>query len=97
MVWKLFSRQYGGRKIREHNLIDFFSAMEPGLGMKGASKKEIIRVIVKMDLMSDDEGFIYFNDLLLKSMKRVYGNFRLINMILIECELKTYEKIIKIR
>ena len=71
--------------------------MEPGLGMKGVSKKEIIRAIVKMDLMSDDEGFIYFNDLLMKTMKRIYGNFRLINMMLIESELKSYGKIIKIR
>jgi hypothetical protein len=67
--------------------------MEPRLGMKGMQKEVIIRNIVKMDLVSDDEGFVYFNDLLYVSMKRLYGNERIINKTVARAEIKTVTKL----
>jgi hypothetical protein len=63
--------------------------MPPSLGMQGSSYNEIVCEIVKMDLASDEEGFIYFNDLLFKSMKRIYGEKHILNKVLAEHELKT--------
>jgi len=45
----------------------------PGHPDKPADKKLVIKEIVKMDLEADEEGFVYFNELLFKSMKRVFG------------------------
>ena len=42
---------------------------------------------------SDEEGFLYFNDLLFKTMKRRYGKDRTKKKILVELELKTLEKL----
>lgn len=52
-----------------------------------------MRNIVKMNLESDEEGFIYFNELLFKSMKRIYGCERTKKKVLAEIELKTLEKL----
>lgn len=35
-----------------------------------------------MDLEADEEGFVYFNELLFKSMKRAFGEKRITNKIL---------------
>lgn len=54
----------------------FFKSLKGNLGMhneKGESDTVIMRNIVKMNLESDEEGFIYFNELLFKAMKRIYG------------------------
>ena len=53
--------------------------MEPRLGMKGEDQKEIMKTVVKMDLISDEECFIYFNDLLFKTMRRIYGEEKIKN------------------
>ena len=46
---------------------------------------------------SDNEGFIYFNELLYKTMKRLYGNHRLINKNLIKKEIFAIKEIKKIK
>jgi hypothetical protein len=63
--------------------------MEPNLGMKGESHNDILCEIVKMDLESDEEGFIYFNELLFKAMKRINGEKHILNKVLAEHELRT--------
>ena len=50
-----------------------------------------------MDLESDEEGYIYFNDLLFKSMKRIYGCPHIRNMLLAEAEMKTVQKLEKLK
>ena len=71
--WHEFSKEHDGIKIRDHWLVDFFHSMVPPLGFKGMkskSRKDIVVEIVKMDLVSDTEGYIYFNELLFRAMKR---------------------------
>jgi hypothetical protein len=50
-----------------------------------------------MDLQSDEEGFVYFNELLFKAMKREYGVLHIKNKILAEHELKAMRKIENIK
>jgi hypothetical protein len=42
-----------------------------------------------MNLESDENGFVYFNELLFKTMKRKYADERTKNRALIEHEIKT--------
>jgi hypothetical protein len=49
-----------------------------------------------MYLFSDSDGFIYFNELLYKTMKRRYANGRTKKKVLYELELDTLEKLEKI-
>lgn len=72
-TWTVFTGKYNCFKIKDRDLVRFFQAMEPKLGMSNLEEIEILRNLVLMELESDEEGFIYFNDLLFKSMKRVYG------------------------
>jgi replicative DNA helicase len=50
-----------------------------------------------MELVSDEEGFIYFNELLYRAMRRVYGESRVKNKILVEHEIRTMKKIEEIK
>ena len=67
--------------------------MEPPLGMRGEKVNEIIKSVMKMELISDNEGFVYFNELLYRVMRRVYGDPHVKNKILVEQELLTMSKI----
>lgn len=44
--------------------MNFFKGLEGNLGFSGEKVNVIMRNIVKMNLESDEEGFIYFNELL---------------------------------
>jgi len=44
-------------------------------------------------VFSDDEEFVYFNELLYKTMKRRYGPRRTKKKVLFEMELDTLEKL----
>ena len=67
--------------------------MEPPLGMRGESVDDIIKSVMQMELVSDNEGFVYFNELLFKVMRRVYGDSHVKNKVLIESELVTMNKL----
>ena len=71
--WHEFSKDNDGIKLKDHWLVDFFCSMVPPLGFKGMkskSRKDVVVEILKMDLVSDCEGYIYFNELLFRAMKR---------------------------
>eukprot|EP00825_Cyclidium_porcatum_P019509 TRINITY_DN2214_c0_g1_i1.p1 TRINITY_DN2214_c0_g1~~TRINITY_DN2214_c0_g1_i1.p1 ORF type:complete len:381 (+),score=74.92 TRINITY_DN2214_c0_g1_i1:61-1203(+) len=70
--WNKFTKQYQGEKIHQKKLIQFFMALDPPLGF-GSNKntQKIIKEILKMQIHGDKNGFIYFNELLFVSMKRV--------------------------
>ena len=57
------------------------------------SDSHILRNIVKMNLESDEHGFIYFNELLFKAMKRKYTDERTKNRILINHEVQILERL----
>jgi hypothetical protein len=46
-----------------------------------------------MDLEADGEGYVYFNELLFKTMKMIFGEEHLKNKILIDAEYRTIKKI----
>ncbi len=50
-----------------------------------------------MELVSDNEGFVYFNELLYRVMRRVYGDPHLKNKLLIKTEIETMHKIHEIK
>jgi hypothetical protein len=55
--------------------------------LPGVREGELKRTMLKMGIRSDN-GYIYFNELLYRSMKRVYGNMKLNRQMQI-IELKT--------
>jgi len=59
-------------------------------------KKGIERELVIMNIQADPDGFVYFNELLYKTMKRRYMPGRTKKKILFECELDTLDKLEKI-
>ena len=73
LIWIQFSIEYEGIKIRSDQLVKFFKSLKGNLGMEKISESEVMKNIVKMNLEADDEGFVYFNELLFKSMKAIYG------------------------
>jgi hypothetical protein len=46
------------------------------LGLPGVRLSELKRILLKMGIKSED-GYIFFNELLYRCMKRVYGNLKL--------------------
>jgi hypothetical protein len=57
--------------------------MENPLGMRGEKINEIIKSVMQMELVSDQEGFVYFNELLYRAFRRVYGDYHVRNKIVI--------------
>lgn len=57
--------------------------------MSNLKDTEIIKHVVLMELQSDEEGFVYFHELLYRAMRRVYGEQHVRNKILVDCEVKT--------
>ena len=55
--------------------------------MTDDSDAVILRNIVKMNFESDEHGFVYFNEVLFKAMKRKYAEERTKNKVLINHEL----------
>ena len=97
ITWAKCAKEFQGLKVRSLDLVFLFKDLGGNLGMKNETEKTIMRYIVKMNLESDEEGFIYFNELLFKSMKRIYGKERTKKRILVDLELKTLDKLQKIK
>jgi len=62
--------------------------MDEPLGIKGRTNNEVIKRIVLMGVQTDD-GYVYFHELLFKSMRFLYGDMHVKNMILAEQEFRT--------
>ena len=83
--------------------------MPPPLGFKGMrdmNRRNAVVKILRMDLVSDNNGFVYFNELLFRSMKRldfnfiifrVYGEENVKNITLAQQELSVLKKLEKLR
>mmetsp|Transcript_22889 Transcript_22889/g.22179 ORF Transcript_22889/g.22179 Transcript_22889/m.22179 type:complete len:155 (-) Transcript_22889:95-559(-) len=57
----------------------------------------VLRNIMKMNFESDENGFVYFNDVLFKAMKKKYAEERTKNRVLIEHELRALERLQQIK
>ena len=86
-------------------MITFFNAMKFPLGFSDVEVKltrkmkdnYITAEVVGMEIDRDEYGFVYFNELLYKTMRRVYGQRRVKNMIIVQHELETMLKIEEIQ
>lgn len=96
-TWKRFSADFEGFKIRGNDVLKFFKELKGDLGMSAIKdKKTVERELVMMNIQADEDGFIYFNELLYKTMKRRYAYGRTKKKVLFELELDTLEKLEKI-
>ncbi|CAI2364628.1 unnamed protein product [Moneuplotes crassus] len=94
--WTKFSKEASGVKIKEYYLVEFFYSMPSPLGFKGMrnmDRRKAVVEILKMDLISDKNGFIFFNELLFKAMKRVYGDVNIKNISVAQQELSVLKKL----
>lgn len=95
-AWKYYTQErYKCFKIKEKQLLEFFRKLgekgdkETSLGFaeefydEGELKKQLLRMGIK-----SDNGFIYFNELLYRCMRRKYGNFK-VNKKMQKFELRT--------
>ena len=96
-TWQGYSKEYEGAKIRAMDLVSFFKDLKGNLGMHGETDKVILRNCVKMNLDGDEEGFVYFNELLFKTMKRIYGSERTKKKILADIEFHALDKLQQIK
>jgi hypothetical protein len=96
-TWTKFTRDQNCLKLKDTKLVSFFKAMDKPLGMKGMADKDVIKQIVLMGVVTDEEGFVYFNELLFKAMRIVYGETHVKNRILVDQEIKAREKIESIK
>jgi len=101
-VWVKTTNRFHCTKMKERQLVDFFKNLPHPLGFKmtadAANKEmtdleesELKKQVLKMGIRSE-EGWIYFNELLYRCMRRIHGNFKLNKKMQI-IELKTQFKI----
>lgn len=88
-TWIFFTQtRYRCLKLREKKLNDFFKELPMPLGLPADTPDDQMKkVMLKMGIRCDD-GYVYFNELLYRCMRRQYGNFRLNRKMQI-LELKT--------
>jgi len=83
--WAEFTlERYSCRKIKENGLTKFFRKLgehgdkDTSLGFAeldyadGELKKQLLKMAIK-----SDDGYIYFNELLYRCMRRRYGNMKI--------------------
>ena len=92
-VWKqLTLDKYSCQKIKESQLSQFFRLLgeenkELGFPLEDIDDGELKKQVLKMAIKSDN-GYIYFNEMLYRCMRRRYGNMK-INKKMQIYELKT--------
>lgn len=96
-VWVEYTKRFRCVKIKEKQLVDFFGDLQAPMGMKvpneddRVSDSELKKQMLKMGIRTED-GWIFFNELLYRCIRRVYGTFKLNKKMQI-IELKTLFKI----
>jgi hypothetical protein len=92
-VWRDFTMlRYNCIKIKDSRTIAFFKALKEPLGMSHIKSDSFIKMsLLKMGIRGE-RGYIYFNEMLYRVMKRVYGEFNLNRQMYI-MELRTQYKI----
>lgn len=98
--WTEYSKMNKCIKMKDNKLVKFFLHLKRPLGMSEEDRKDINELkknIVQMGIRADDEGYIYFNELLYKVMRKTYGIKHIRNRKLAHEESITYAKINKIQ
>jgi len=99
-AWTEFAQTNRCVKMKDSKLVEFFKSMERPLGMSEEdvqNNNDINKNIVQMDIRADEEGYVYFNELLYKVMKKTYGIKHIRNKKLAEQEANTFIKINKLQ
>ena len=96
-TWTHFTHKNGCLKLKDTRLVAFMANLPAPLGMQGESVGEIIKSVMQMELVSDNEGFVYFNELLFRVMRARYGDPHVKNKVIIEQELVTMKKLKEIK
>jgi hypothetical protein len=96
-TWLKYSILHSGIKIPSDCLTLFFKDLQGNLGMSTDSEKDIIKYTTKMCIQGDNEGFVFFNEMLFKTMKRIYGTDRTRKKKLRDSEIQTLLKLEKIK
>ena len=78
VTWIHFTQtRYRCLKLREKKLNDFFRELPMPLGLPAdTTDDQMKKIMLKMGIRCDD-GYVYFNELLYRCMRRQYGSFRL--------------------
>lgn len=95
-AWTQLTKENKCIKIRDNKLVLFFKTMSVPLGMEDEEindDSDYLRSIVLMNIKQDENGYVYFNELLYKVMKKKYGIKNVKNRVLAENEMKFYFKI----
>lgn len=75
-TWSIYSYNYGGFRIKNGNFIDFMRDLPEPLGIAYDTPKiETERIKAVLDLYVDEDGFIYFYDVLYHLLRRNEGKF----------------------
>jgi len=96
-TWAIYSREFSGIKVKSSDLVSFFKNLKGNLSMAEETDAVVLRNIMKMNFESDENGFVYFNDVLFKAMKKKYAEERTKNRVLIEHELRALERLQQIK
>ena len=95
-TWIEFTKKHEHIRIKERDLNTFFRKLPPPIGLpEETEENELKRQLLKMGIRSED-GFIYFNELLYRCMRRVYGHFKL-NRQMSVFEIGTQFRLLQIR
>ena len=77
-VWASYSVLHANKKIVGSVLIDFMYDLGPPLGVaEDISRIEVAKMITSLSIPGDNQGFIYYHDVLFSLYKNIYGRFRL--------------------
>jgi hypothetical protein len=104
-VWVNYTQRFKCVKMRERDCVDFFQDLARPMGfMNPAAHEDAVAEItsiqdVKKEVLKlgirKENGYIYFNEMLYRCMRRVYGNFKLNKKMQLN-ELKTQFRIFMI-
>jgi hypothetical protein len=101
--WHKHSVNYGGNKIPERNVFEFFSTLKDKLAIEGhpnqkPEEKDIFihQTLIKLDMKSDKFGFVHFNEVLFQRLKIKYRTEDVLNKALYKQEIKVLKKIRKV-
>lgn len=95
-VWIEFTEPFKHVKIKEKELGRFFRKLPLPIGIPDdISDEEMHKQLLKLGIRGED-GFIFFNELLYRCMRRQYGNFKLNRQMTIY-EISTQFRLLKLR
>ena len=75
-AWIRFTSSNGCIRLKDSQAQSFIKSIPPPLGGSDLSKSQLDKVVLLMSFKSED-GWIYFNELLYRILRKKYGKFDL--------------------